>query len=169
MIDVAVINEGWGDTVDWEDVASRAVEAAIVRTPFHKLRTISNPVEIAIRLTRDEDVRALNRDYRGKDVATNVLSFPMVASSELASVFPAQHELLLGDIVLAHGVCTNEAVERGITLEAHFTHLVIHGVLHLLGFDHIEDAEADAMESLERAVLQNLGLHDPYEDDRTIS
>ncbi len=164
MIDIAVINEGWGDATDWHAMAVRAAEATFARTPFQSFGSIAQPVEIAIRLTSDEEVRVLNRDYRSKDQATNVLSFPMVDAADLADVSSTQHEIMLGDIVLAQGVCTSEAAARGIALEAHYTHLVIHAVLHLLSFDHIEDEEAAAMESLERAVLQNLGLHDPYED-----
>lgn len=171
MIDVAVINEGWGNATDWDALASRAVAATICRTPYQALSAADTPVEIAIRLTSDEAVHRLNRDYRGKDSATNVLSFPMIDPADLTSVLPAQGsvqgpvqgEVMLGDIVLALGVCKTEAAARAITLEAHATHLIVHGVLHLVGFDHIEDAEAGAMEGLERVVLQELGLHDPYE------
>jgi probable rRNA maturation factor len=167
MIDVAVINEGWGNSTDWDALASRAVAATMGRTAYQALAASDMPVEIAIRLTSDEAVHLLNRDYRGKDSATNVLSFPMIDPADLATLLPAhgpaQGEVLLGDIVLAQGVCKTEAAERAITLEAHTTHLIVHGVLHLVGFDHIEDEEAGAMESLERVVLQELGLHDPYE------
>lgn len=164
MIDVAVINEGWGDTVDWDDLAARAVEATIARTPFQSLCATLVPVEIAIRLTSDDAVRILNRDYRGKDAPTNVLSFPMMGAADFPDVSAGGQDVMLGDVVLAQGVCEAEASARGIAIDAHVTHLIIHGVLHLLGFDHIEDDEAGAMENVERAVLQNLGLHDPYED-----
>jgi probable rRNA maturation factor len=74
-------------------------------------------------------------------------------------------EVLLGDIVLAYGVCAREAVEKGVPLEDHAAHLIVHGTLHLLGYDHIDDVEADAMEAIERAAMSALGLHDPYQDD----
>ena len=97
-------------------------------------------------------VRQLNARFRGKDGATNVLSFPA----------PASAGLHLGDIALAHGVCAREAVEQGKTLAAHLSHLVVHAVLHLLGYDHEAEAEAEVMEARERRLLAGLGVADPY-------
>ena len=97
----------------------------------------------------------LNARFRGKDNATNVLSFPAPESAR-------PH---LGDVALAYGVCAREAAEQGKTLAAHLTHLTAHGVLHLLGYDHEAEAEAEVMEGLERAVLADLGFPDPYETD----
>ena len=107
---------------------------------------------VVVLLTDDESVRALNRDFRGKDSATNVLSFP-------APPNPEDH---LGDVALAYGVCAREAAEQGKPLRHHLQHLTVHGVLHLLGYDHIGDDEAEVMEGLERAVLAGLGVPDPY-------
>ncbi len=164
MIEIAVINESWPTSIIWDDVAEEAVGAVLKHTIFDHLLAESRACEIAIRLTNDDDVHALNRDYRSADKATNVLSFPMLDQQGLESIADAPGEALLGDIVLALGVCEREADARGIGLQAHATHLIIHGVLHLLGFDHIDDAEATAMESIERLTLRDLGLHDPYED-----
>jgi probable rRNA maturation factor len=107
---------------------------------------------LVILLTDDATVRDLNGRFRGKDQPTNVLSFP-------AAPNPEGH---LGDIALGYGVCAREAAEQGKTLIAHLQHLVAHGVLHLLGYDHMTDDEAEAMEGLERVVLAGLGIADPY-------
>ena len=121
-------------------------------------------VEISVRLTSDDEVHALNRQYRQKDKPTNVLSFPMVQPDLIDTVSQNSDdgELLLGDIVLAHGVCAAEAQEKGVTVEEHATHLLVHGTLHLLGYDHLDDDEADAMEEIERQALGQLGIADPY-------
>ncbi len=154
----------WSDATDWDALALRAATAAIERTPHGQLLTLPSTVEISIRLTSDDEVHTLNKQYRQKDKPTNVLSFPMVQADLLETITQNSDdgEVLLGDIVLAHGVCVAEAAERGISVEDHATHLVVHGVLHLLGYDHIDDDEADGMEQIERDALNALGLHDPY-------
>jgi probable rRNA maturation factor len=107
---------------------------------------------VAVLLTDDAAVKTLNADFRGKDAPTNVLSFPAPATA-------APH---LGDIVLAFGVCAQEAEAQAKPLAHHLMHLTAHGVLHLLGYDHESDADAEAMEALEREILANLGVPDPY-------
>jgi probable rRNA maturation factor len=164
MLDVAVSTEApWPDH-DWEALADRAARAAVDLTPYGELLTAPVTVEISVRLTSDDEVHTLNRQYRDKDKPTNVLSFPMVQPDLLDTVTQNSDdgEVLLGDIVLAHGVCAGEAAERGITVETHATHLIVHGVLHLLGYDHIDDHDADAMERLEIQALASLGIADPY-------
>lgn len=164
MIETAAINQGWPDTTDWETLACAAVSAAIAATPHGELAQIDALVEIAVRLTDDAEVQALNRDYRHKDKPTNVLSFPMVQPDLIDNLCNTDDgEILLGDIVLARETCEREASERDVSLEAHATHLIVHGTLHLLGYDHMRDDEAEAMESLEREIMATLGLHDPYE------
>ncbi|MHC9418426.1 rRNA maturation RNase YbeY [Sphingomonas citri] len=155
--------EAWPDEA-WEQRALAATRAAVAHTPHGELLTTRAAVEVSVRLTDDAEVHALNRQYRGKDKPTNVLSFPMVQPDLLATVSQNSDdgELLLGDIVLAHGVCAREAAERGIAVGDHFTHLVVHGTLHLLGYDHMTDEEGDAMEEIERAALADLGVADPY-------
>ena len=114
--------------------------------------------ELTIRIVDKEESRSLNHQYRGFDKATNVLSFPFEA--------PPGIELnLLGDLVICAPIVENEASEQGKSQIAHWAHLVIHGTLHLLGYDHIEDDEADVMESLEIAIMNTLGYPDPYQDD----
>jgi len=156
--------EPWPDGTDWDALASRAVRAAIERTPHGELLTTPATVEISVRLTADDEVRTLNAQYRGKDSPTNVLSFPMVQPDLIDTVSQNSDdgELLLGDIVLAHGVCVREAADKPVSVEEHATHLLVHGTLHLLGYDHMEDGEAEAMEEIERQALATLGIADPY-------
>ncbi|WP_027911092.1 rRNA maturation RNase YbeY [Pseudomonas sp. URMO17WK12:I4] len=123
------------------------------------LRQRSADSELTIRLVDEEEGRELNRTWRGKDYATNVLSFPADVPDELLDI------PLLGDLVICVPVVEREAVEQGKTPEAHWAHLVIHGCLHLLGYDHIEDEEAEEMEGLERILLAELGHPDPYAGD----
>ena len=119
------------------------------------LSPVDDDRDLTILLADDAVIRDLNARFRGKDVATNVLSFPAAASAH-------PH---LGDIALAHGVCANEAAAQGKRLADHLSHLVVHGVLHLLGHDHDADAQAEAMEALERTILSRLGIADPYRQD----
>ena len=164
MIVVEVTNAGWNDATDWDALATRAAHAAIDRTPHGELLTTSAAVEISVRLTSDDEVHTLNNQYRHKDKPTNVLSFPMIQPDLLETVTQNSDdgEVLLGDIVLAHGVCEREAVERGIDIQTHATHLIVHGTLHLLGYDHMDDREAEAMEAIEIDALGQLGIADPY-------
>lgn len=164
MIAVELSAESPWPAGDWDALATRAVAAAVAHTPFGELTTAAAAVEVSVRLTGDDEVHALNRQYRGKDAPTNVLSFPMVQRDLLATVTQNSDdgEVLLGDIVLAHGVCTREAAGRGLAVDAHAAHLIVHGTLHLLGYDHQTDQEGDAMEEIERQALATLGIADPY-------
>ena len=123
-----------------------------------KGRTEFEEPELTIRLTDEEESQALNSEYRGKDKPTNVLSFPF----EMPPGIPLE---LLGDLVICVGVVEQEAQEQAKTTEAHWAHMVIHGCLHLLGYDHIKDDEAEEMEALERDLLASLGYPDPYAAD----
>lgn len=124
------------------------------------------PAELSLVLTGDDEIQALNRAWRGKDRPTNVLSFPGLESLDDPHL-PAGAACLLGDVVLACETCAAEAAAQGKTLAAHLGHLVVHGVLHLLGHDHEDAAEASAMEAAERAILDGLGIADPYADSPT--
>ncbi|SMC17734.1 probable rRNA maturation factor [Andreprevotia lacus DSM 23236] len=117
--------------------------------------------EITVRLVDEEEGRQLNRDYRGKDYATNVLSFTFDEDLPEIEGMP-----LLGDLVLCAPVVAREAAEQGLLLAAHYAHLIVHGMLHLQGFDHIDDVEADAMEALETRLLAALGINDPYASEK---
>lgn len=165
MILVEASSDGeWDSSTDWSRLAEAAVQSAIRASDHAQLCNVVQPVEVSVRFSSDEEVRALNASWRGKDRATNVLSFPMLGPDELDRL-PAggDGEVMLGDIILADGVCTREAAERGIAVAAHATHLVVHGTLHLLGYDHeTDDAEAEQMEAVERNALATLGISDPY-------
>ena len=145
----------WPDTLDWD--ARAAASAALAEA--------APLVEIAVRLTDDIEVQALNRDFRGKDKPTNVLSFPQVQDDLLEGLANSDDgEILLGDIVLARETCAREAEEKGVSLADHATHLIVHGTLHLVGYDHMDDASATAMEALEVKALASLGIANPYAD-----
>ncbi|HWW66026.1 MAG TPA: rRNA maturation RNase YbeY [Sphingomonadaceae bacterium] len=164
MIDVAVqIERPWPLSQEWEALARRAVLAALRSSPWAELESEAVCAEVSVKYADDEEVQALNAAYRQKDKPTNVLSFPMVPRDLLDAIADTDDgEVLLGDIILAHGVCAREAAEKGVDVAIHATHLIVHGMFHLLGFDHIDDAEAEAMEALERAALATLGIADPY-------
>ena len=164
-IDVTVDADGWHSTVD--DVDGTVVRAA--RTAFETglqaaaaagmdVPPGAAPVELSVRLADDGAVQALNRDWREKDAPTNVLSF----SAWDADDIPDGAEVLLGDIIIALETTTREAGNEGKTVSDHLSHLVVHGMLHLLGFDHMDDEEAKKMETLEIRILSTLGIADPY-------
>ena len=148
------VSAEWGDSIDWPALTRSAVHAAIAHSRHPGLADS----EVSVKFTSDGEVRALNATWRGQDKATNVLSFPMAEEEELAS---AQ---LLGDIVLAHGICLAEAAEKQVGIETHAAHLVVHGTLHLLGYDHeTSDEDAEEMEEAERRALASIGIADPYQ------
>lgn len=155
-VDIIVSREAgaWPEEAEW--LAERAALAALVAA----LPADHGPAELSVVLADDPLVQGLNRDYRGKDKPTNVLSFPL--SGDDGPLAEPGVPILLGDVVLAWETLTREAAEQGKPLADHLTHLVAHGVLHLLGHDHETDAEAEAMERLEVAVLARLGVPDPY-------
>ena len=168
MIDIALdADPDWDSSTApaacWAELARKAATSAIAESAFPQLGSGPRSVELGVRLTSDDEVRALNAEWRGKDKATNVLSFPMAEADELddASEGP---ELMLGDIVLARGVCATEAADKAISIEAHASHLLVHGTLHLLGYDHGDDATAADMEQREVRALARLGIADPYRD-----
>lgn len=117
-----------------------------------------DPVELVIRLVDEKESRQLNRDFRGRDRPTNVISFPFEAPAEV--MLP-----LLGDLVICVQVVAREAAEQGKEPHAHWAHMVVHGVLHLLGYDHQNGSEAEKMERLERKILLSLDFPDPYKDE----
>ena len=191
MIDVELdIGLDWGSSGFGQSEVEKAVDAAVKVAGLPGLADHPSPIEVNIKLSDNDEVQALNREWRDKDKPTNVLSFPMLDDLELEALRvpePAiaiqnlqgeaakwtlnrvqgdalEMELLIGDIILAHGICEAEAAEKGIPLTHHATHLVIHGMLHLLGHDHLDDDDAEAMEALEVKALASMGLHNPYTD-----
>jgi probable rRNA maturation factor len=154
----------WDSSENWAAIAERAVRAAVAESEWAALLESRLAAEISVKFTTDAEVHALNAEYRDKDKPTNVLSFPMVDPDLLEALATAgAGEALLGDVVLAHGVCTREAAAKGVTVADHAAHLVVHGALHLLGYDHEEsETEAEEMEAAERRALAALGIADPY-------
>ena len=144
-IDVARLDDGWPEL---GALVSRAVEAARAESG------VTRGGELSVVLADDARVHALNRDYRGKDTPTNVLSFPMAEATGL-----------LGDVVLARETLEREALAQGKTFADHTAHMLVHGVLHLLGYDHLDDAEAEDMERREVRALARLGIDNPYGSD----
>ena len=146
-IDVLVESKLWKNAKNAETVIRRAIAEAAA--------TLSTPAaELAIVLTDDSAIRLLNRTWRGVDAATNVLSFPTGRTGG--------NRLLIGDIVLAYETVAAEALAEGKPFAHHLAHLAVHGFLHLLGYDHERKKDADAMERLERDILQRLAIPDPY-------
>ena len=118
--------------------------------------------EVTLRIVDEEEGRALNHEYRGKDYATNVLTFTFDDDMPVIEGLP-----VMGDIVMCAPVVAKEAAEQGKTLEAHYAHLLVHGMLHLQGFDHLDDDEAEEMEGLETRLLAELGFADPYASEKS--
>ena len=163
MIEVDIAVEPIWEDSDWQVICDNAVLAALNVAPYQRLIETSAAVCISIRFADNAEVHALNRNYRGKDNPTNILSFPMVQPDMLEMVANTDDgEILLGDMILAQEICANEAIEKAITLPRHIAHLIVHGTLHLLGFDHVDDPEAEAMEALEVKALASMGLPNPY-------
>jgi probable rRNA maturation factor len=163
MLVVAIeADEEWDSSTSWEELVARAARAAVAESAFPQLGSSVRPVELSVRLTSDEEVRLLNAHWRNKDQPTNVLSFPMAEAYELEQADEEGPGLLLGDVILAHGVCQREAADKSISIEDHAAHLVVHGTLHLLGYDHDGDKDADEMEAREVRALARLGIANPY-------
>ncbi len=144
---------------DWAALAERAAEAIARVEPA----LANERLEASLLFTSDEEIHQLNRDWRQRDKPTNVLSFPMLEREDLLALSPEGPPEMLGDIALAYETCAREAAEKGVPLEHHATHLIVHGLLHLAGHDHeTSDEDAEAMEALETKALAMLGIADPY-------
>lgn len=152
-LEIAVIR----NADDWSDHFDALAERAVLAALAGAKPKIKGAAEISVLLTDDAEQRELNAQYRGKDSSTNVLSFPQIEPFD-----PVVG--ILGDITLARETLIREAEEQGVSLEDHFTHLVVHGFLHILGYDHLDEDEAQEMESLETQILAGLGIADPYAD-----
>ena len=155
------IEAPWPAATDWADLAERALEALTEVAP-----ELGNPRLItSLLFTSDAEVHVLNREWRAKDKPTNVLSFPMIERADLLALAEDGPPEMLGDLALAAETCAREAAEKGISVEDHAAHLIVHGLLHLAGLDHeISDADAEAMEALETKALALIGIPDPYGD-----
>ena len=160
-IDLTVTTQadGWSEIPEVEALVRRAAGAVLASKAAESLS--SDDLEAAIVLANDDFVQTLNRDYRGKDKPTNVLSFAALDDDD-PTLRPEGEPLPLGDVILALETMLTEAGESGKTPADHLSHLVVHGMLHLLGFDHEADEEAETMEAQERAILATLDIDDPY-------
>jgi probable rRNA maturation factor len=152
LIECAIEADGWAGLTDPERLARRAIVAAIAASGVK----LAQGAEISVVFCGDAFIAGLNRKWRGREGPTNVLSFP--AGGDLG------RSPILGDIVIAFETAAREALEMDKPLRDHVAHLLAHGFLHLIGYDHVEEAEAEAMEALERAVLARLGIDDPYRE-----
>ena len=152
----------WGQEIDWEALANRAAAAAAGVAP----ELAHDNLIVSLVLASDREVHDLNRQWRAKDKPTNVLSFPMLSREEVLHAAADEGAPgMLGDLILALGVCTREAADKGIPVADHVAHLIVHGLLHLAGHDHeTGEADATAMEALETKALALMGLPDPYCD-----
>ncbi len=153
------IDSPWPVTPDWPHLAEAAAEAAAAVAP----ELTNQRLTASLLFTSDSEVQTLNREWRAKDKPTNVLSFPMLERADLVALKPDGPPEMLGDIALAFETCACEAGEKGVSLEHHTAHLIIHGLLHLAGHDHeISFADAAKMEALEIKALASMGIADPY-------
>jgi probable rRNA maturation factor len=150
--------DGWPRSTDWADLAERALEAAERVAP----EIANQRLSASLLFTVDEEVQALNREWRLKDAATNVLSFPMIERTDLLAMASDGGPEMFGDIALAFETCAREADEKGAALEDHAAHLIVHGLLHLAGHDHQAEDQAQIMEALEVKALALMGIADPY-------
>ena len=145
----------------WKDLAERAAAATAQVAP----ELGNDRLSVSLLFTSDAEIHALNREWRERDKPTNVLSFPMLGRDALLALRCDGPPELLGDIALAHETCAREAAEKGVPLEHHAAHLIVHGLLHLAGHDHeTSAADAKAMEALETKALAICGIADPYGD-----
>lgn len=152
VADVRIEAGAWGEQPIVEGLIQRALTAAAGMADAE----IAPGSEVSVLLTDDAHIRLLNRDHRGFDKPTNVLSFPQDDPDADA------YGPLLGDIVVAHETVVREAIDGGLPFSHHLTHMVVHGFLHLIGYDHLHDDEAEEMERLETDILSALGIPDPY-------
>ncbi len=156
-------SDDWTGDQGWQALADAAVKAAFSVSSHGNLANAPFTLSLSISLSTNAEVQTLNAQWRGKDKPTNVLSFPMLEPSELVALANTDDgEVLLGDMILAFETCQAEAIDKAIRLTDHVTHLIVHGTLHLVGLDHIDDTQAEHMEALEVKALASLGLANPY-------
>jgi probable rRNA maturation factor len=162
MTEVLVVAECWQNEPDAEAVIQRAIAAAA-----ESVDTDVGDAELAVMLTDDPGIRTLNSNWRGIDKPTNVLSFPALQPEGAPK--PGDAPRMLGDIAIAYETTRREADAEGKPFEHHLSHLAIHGFLHLIGYDHENDTDAEEMESLETEILEQLGIPDPYADQERMN
>lgn len=165
-IDVTIAEPEWASSfLDVEDIAMSAARRTLAMAMLPR-QLQGRAIEAAIVLANDDLVQVLNRTYRGKDSATNVLSF---ASLDSGDPMPEQGPCPIGDVILAYQTIDRESREQGKFFKDHFIHMIVHGTLHLLGYDHETEDEANIMESLEIRILEKMGVQNPYMDNLSVS
>ena len=157
VVEATVEAGDWGEEARWRPLVERVAAAIAVRPEL----IVPDEAELSLLLTDDAHIRVLNRQWRDQDKPTNVLSFPSADEDD------DEPGPLIGDVIVAYETTAREAAEEGKSFEDHFTHLLVHGLLHLFGYDHIEDDEAEEMEAFETEILAGLGVADPYTDPPT--
>ncbi|MCQ2734349.1 MAG: rRNA maturation RNase YbeY [Alphaproteobacteria bacterium] len=167
IINTTIEDKRWCEKIaDVEQVIEKVKSAAFDYLRIHENLDVlqqEKPLEINVCLSDDTTVHQLNKEFRGMDKPTNVLSFANLDFENFAIENEPFNEIELGDIIVAYETMCREAEAENITLYAHFCHLLVHGFLHILGFDHITEEEAVYMENFEKEILQNIGIDNPYE------
>lgn len=169
ILNVAVDEPQWFDNVDFDAVKvaeelKDLVFEYVAEAAGHELLALGKVFEINVSLSNDAEVQRLNKEFRKMDKPTNVLSFASIDDDEFWNLLDKSETAELGDIILAFETLQREAAEKNITVYAHYCHLLVHGFLHILGFDHQTDEEADEMEGLETDILAQFSIADPYAD-----
>lgn len=168
ILEVTVDFDGWhSELCDYKEIINNVVHQVVINVPEGKQLSKFQHLELGIILCDDTFIKHLNKTYRNRDNVTNVLSFegfsPDQSKAMLQTDAPAQpFPQSLGEVYIAYETLKREAEKANITFCNHFTHLILHGILHLLGYDHIEDNEAEIMEAIETKLLNNLAIDDPY-------
>ncbi|HPF46562.1 MAG: rRNA maturation RNase YbeY [Alphaproteobacteria bacterium] len=167
-LEISVDYDQWQEKLPgYKTLIEKALEQIIKNVKEGKFFSNFSLLELSIVLCDNQLIHQLNKDFRNQDKPTNVLSFNGLEADEIERYLKShrkapEHPYSLGEIYIAYEIMVKEAKEAEISFEDHFTHLVIHGILHLLGYDHIEDQDAEVMENLESSLLANLGIDDPY-------
>lgn len=162
-IDITVTSPHWDDLkFNAEEVVKEIVALTLEHAEKPPPLAKSQDIEVSVVLSDDEEIRQLNRRYRGMDKSTNVLSFAALEGTETSITGEVSSCAHLGDLVISYETLKREATENAISFKDHFIHLLVHGTLHLVGYDHEKDDEAEIMESLEISILQKLGIKNPY-------
>lgn len=156
-LDIAIQDPIWEDMKGLKSLSEKAVENTIEIANM-AFKTIEKPVEISLVFMNDDAIRVLNREYRGKDKPTNVLSFAMLGADD----GPDVDIVTLGDIILSYETIAREAEIYDCSIEDHTVHMIVHGCLHLMGYDHIEEDDANIMETLEIRILELMNIRNPY-------
>ncbi len=165
LVEVSIPYQAWSENDRRPaSLATRAVKETVLCAKLPEQIRKSETIEVSVLLANDDLVRTLNREYRKKDSATNVLSFPQIDyfSKSPQEDMVAGQPLNVGDIVLAYETVHRESLEKMIPFDSHFLHLIVHGTLHLLGFDHIDEEEASTMEETEIWIMSRMGHKNPY-------